>query len=188
MRGLDMKRITAAVNRLLETQNCVVVGIDGRAAAGKTTLASRLAECLGGQVIHMDDFFLPSDLRTPERLALPGGNVHYERFCAEVARGIIDKKPFEYSVFDCSTMSFSGKKRATPEGVVIVEGAYALHPQIPDIYDLRVFVSAPLEVRLDRILKRNGAQKLEVFKSKWIPMEEKYFSAFDIENKCDFTL
>ena len=34
-----------------------IIAIDGRCAAGKTTLAARLAKELGGDVIHMDDFF-----------------------------------------------------------------------------------------------------------------------------------
>lgn len=33
-----------------------IIAIDGRCAAGKTTLAARLAKELGGDVIHMDDF------------------------------------------------------------------------------------------------------------------------------------
>ena len=44
-----------------------IIAIDGRCAAGKTTLAARLAKELGGDVIHMDDFFLPLELRTEER-------------------------------------------------------------------------------------------------------------------------
>lgn len=183
-----MERIVSAAASLLKTKQCVVIALDGQAAAGKTTLAARLAERLDGQVIHTDDFFLPAELRTPERLSAPGGNFHYERFCAEVAEGIIGKTPFEYSVFDCSAMSISGKKRTAPEGVVIIEGAYSLHPQIPDIYDIKVFVTAPSELRLDRILKRNGPEKLERFKNEWIPMEEKYFAAFDIKSKCDFVI
>ena len=39
-----------------------IIAIDGRCAAGKTTLAARLAKELGGDVIHMDDFFLPPAL------------------------------------------------------------------------------------------------------------------------------
>ena len=31
-----------------------IIAIDGRCAAGKTTLAARLAKELGGDVIHMD--------------------------------------------------------------------------------------------------------------------------------------
>lgn len=64
----------------------------------------------------MDDFFLPPELRTAERLSQPGGNVHYERFSAEVADGILRGKPFEYSVFDCSIMGVSGKKERPPMG------------------------------------------------------------------------
>ena len=33
-----------------------IIAIDGRCAAGKTTLAARLGKELGGDVIHMDDF------------------------------------------------------------------------------------------------------------------------------------
>ena len=63
-----------------------IIAIDGRCAAGKTTLAARLAKELGGDVIHMDDFFLPLELRTEERFREPGGNVHYERFKTEVLK------------------------------------------------------------------------------------------------------
>ena len=62
-----------------EKDKCILA-IDGRAAAGKTTLANLLQEYFDGAVIHMDDFFLPLELRTKERYATPGGNVHYERF------------------------------------------------------------------------------------------------------------
>ena len=57
-----------------------IIAIDGRCAAGKTTLAARLAKELGGDVIHMDDFFLRVEQRTPERMKEVGGNVDYERF------------------------------------------------------------------------------------------------------------
>ena len=40
----------------------------------------------------------------------------------------------------------------------------------------------------ERILRRNGGEKLEAFRRKWIPLEEAYFSAFDIENKCDIVI
>ena len=61
-----------------------VIAIDGRCASGKTTFALRM-EAFGFYTVHADHFFLPPDLRTPERLALPGGNIHSERFLTEVA-------------------------------------------------------------------------------------------------------
>ena len=79
-----------------------IIAIDGRCAAGKTTLAARLAKELGGDVIHMDDFFLPPALRTQERRSEPGGNVHYERFLTEVIPNLASGRPFSYRRFDCS--------------------------------------------------------------------------------------
>ena len=69
-----------------------IIAIDGRAAAGKTTLATLLSQVLTAEIIRMDDFFLPAELRTAERLAQSGGNIHYERFCAEVLPNLKKKE------------------------------------------------------------------------------------------------
>ena len=63
-----------------------LAAIDGRCRSGKSTLAGLAAHRLGCPLFHMDDFFLPPALRTPERYAAPGGNVHYERVEAELLR------------------------------------------------------------------------------------------------------
>ena len=39
------------------------------------------------------------------------------------------------------------------------------------------------EEQLQRILRRNGPEKLQMFRERWIPMENKYFEAFEIEKK-----
>lgn len=83
-----------------------VIAIDGRAASGKTTLAAALAAETGGAVVHMDDFFLPAELRTPQRLAAPGGNVHAERFAEEVLPFLRQGRPFCYRRFDCRVMDY----------------------------------------------------------------------------------
>lgn len=62
-----------------------LLALEGNAAGGKTTAAGLLAELYGAPVIHMDSFFLPPALRTPQRYAQPGGNIHYERFLPEAA-------------------------------------------------------------------------------------------------------
>ena len=78
--------------------------ISGKGGVGKTTLAAALCEAFGGACVHMDDFFLPPELRTAERLAAPGGNVHAERFLAEAAPRL-GKGAFSYRRFDCSRMA-----------------------------------------------------------------------------------
>ena len=75
-----MKQIINRIDELLNKQEQIIITIDGCAASGKSTLAKELQPVYNAEVIHMDDFFLPFDLRTKERLDEPGGNIHYERF------------------------------------------------------------------------------------------------------------
>ena len=183
-----MKRIFETVKTILDQKANAVIAIDGCCASGKTTLANRLAEEFGAQVISMDDFFLPPDMRTHNRLSQPGGNVHYERFVEEVVIPLQNNKQFYYRVFNCKAGSYTDTKSITPNKAVIIEGAYSLHPEIYDVFDLKIFLDAPLETRLKRIRERNGEEALEAFKTKWIPFENHYFEAFDIKNKCDLII
>lgn len=176
------------IKKILSAKPNSVIAIDGSCASGKTTLAAELAKRFDMQIIHMDDFFLLPEMRTEERLSQAGGNVHYERFIDEVVNGIRIGNEFSYRVFSCKKGDFNGTNTINPKKPIVIEGAYALHPVIPDIYDLKIFLDADLDTRLERIEKRNGADALEVFKSKWIPLENLYFNAFDIMNKCDIVI
>lgn len=170
----------------LKTEGVIVIAIDGRAGAGKTTLAAALSRVLDCDVVHTDDFFLPARLRTEERLSEVGGNVHYERLRRDVILKI--GKRFSYRRFDCSTMSPGEVCAVRSKDFLIVEGSYALHPYLGDYYDVAVFCDVAKSTQRQRILKRNGADKLKLFEEKWIPMEEVYFSKFNIEQKCDKTV
>lgn len=183
-----MNGLINEIKKISETKRCVLIGIDGPCASGKTTLASRIADETGAQVIHADDFFLPVEMRTWQRLSQAGGNIHYERFAQEVASGIASGKAFEYGIYNCAHGQITEKHTVIPEGIIVVEGAYSLHPKMGIDWDLRVFVEAPIDVRLDRILARNGKEKLETFKEKWIPMEDRYFEAFGIKEICDIVI
>ncbi|MDR1735709.1 MAG: uridine kinase [Oscillospiraceae bacterium] len=165
-----------------------IIAIDGRCAAGKTSLASALAREFGAGVVHMDDFFLPGELRTEARLAQPGGNVHYERFISEVLPHLKSGEAFSYRAFDCAEMRLGGLRQATGSRWRIVEGAYSHHPELGGYMDLRVFCDIKPEEQLQRIRTRNGETALATFKSKWIPLEEAYLAAFDIKGKADIIL
>ena len=174
--------------RLNQSAGVQVIAIDGRAASGKTTKAALLSAVLDAPVIHMDDFFLPPALRTEERLARAGGNVHYERFAEEVIPSLHTGESFAYRVFDCSQMDFGGIREIPAAPVRIVEGSYAHHPALRDYADLRVFTAVNEEEQMARILRRNGERMAEMFRTRWIPMEEDYFSHFSIREKADIVL
>ncbi len=50
--------ILEEIQRILQINAAPLIAVDGRCAAGKTTLAAQLQKDLGCNVIHMDDFFL----------------------------------------------------------------------------------------------------------------------------------
>jgi uridine kinase len=175
----------------LSKEKNIVISIDGRCAAGKTTLAAELQNMLGSDkcnVIHADDFFLPMALRTAERLKEAGGNIHYERLFDEVINGIKSGEAFSYGVFDCKSMSVIREEAVCPTAITIVEGVYSQHPFFGDVYDLKIFCDINANLQRDRVIARNGVEMHKKFESEWIPMEEKYFKTFNIMEKCDFLI
>lgn len=163
----------------------MLIALDGRCASGKTTLAASLKQETGCNVIHMDHFFLRPEQRTRQRLEEPGGNVDYERFKEEVMIPLSQKKAFSYQIFDCKKMELSSSVQVEPNAVTIIEGSYSCHPVLWDFYDLHVFLSIGREEQLQRIRRRNGEKAVIQFADRWIPLEEKYFSTFQIPERCE---
>lgn len=180
-----VKRIVDFLNRDFSHNENILVVIDGRCAAGKTTLAAALQEKTGANLVHMDDFFLRPEQRSRERLLQPGGNVDYERFEAEVLKPLKEHIGFSYAPFDCHTMQLKGKTTVFPSRVTIVEGSYSCHPALEAYYDVKIFLSVDEEKQKSRILERNGEDALNVFLQKWIPLEENYFEKCAVKERCD---
>ncbi len=166
----------------------LLVAIDGRCASGKTTLAKALQSERGYNVIHMDHFFLRPEQRTPERLDEPGGNVDYERFIEEALLPLKSGEAFSYRPYDCQKQLLAGAVLVEPRPVTIIEGAYCCHPRLIGSYDLRVFMTIDAEEQMRRILIRNGDEGAIRFRDIWIPLEERYFAAFRVQEKCEMCL
>ena len=184
----DFRQLTDSIRRLTSRARQTLVAIDGRCGAGKTTLAARLQAELGGQVLHMDDFFLRPEQRTESRLAQPGGNVDYERFLEEVLLPLTRGQDFIYRPYSCARQQLGTGAAMQAMGLTIVEGSYACHPALREHYDLRLFLTVTPEEQLRRIESRNGPEKAQMFRDRWIPFEEMYFQAFDVQARCDIVI
>jgi len=188
----DMESMTERVRHEIETlrlqKKRLLIAIDGRCAAGKTTLAAYLQNVYDCNVFPMDHFFLRPEQRTSERLNEPGGNVDYERFLKEVMEPLRQGGDFAYRPYACQRLDFCEAITIQESSINIVEGSYSCHPTLWDYYDLRIFLTVEPEEQLRRIIDRNGAERAVDFKDKWIPLEERYFSAFNIMERCDFCL
>ena len=67
-----LSSVKEVLARCRQLSRPLVIAIDGRCAAGKTTLAAALQRETGCTVLHLDHFFLRPEQRTPQRLAQPG--------------------------------------------------------------------------------------------------------------------
>jgi uridine kinase len=182
------EKVLNQIRQSAEQSGTLRVAIDGRCGSGKTTLAHKLQSELGCAVVSMDDFFLRLEQRTKERYETPGGNVDYERFREEVADPLLRGERASYRPFDCRTFTL-GKPVILPEHpILLVEGTYSSHPALWDFYHLHIFLSVSPEEQKKRILAREGEKKWKMFESKWIPLEELYFSACHAEERSELRI
>lgn len=171
------------IKQLLKEKEYVVIAIDGCAASGKTTLAKKLSNMFNASVIHMDDFFLPLEKRTEERLNTPGGNIDYERFKEEVVNNL--DNDFTYNAFNCSIMKVDKEVFVKKTNLLIIEGSYSLHPYFGKYYDLSIFLDIDRDEQINRIRKRDGEFMLKKFVDKWIKYETNYHEFYHIKSIAD---
>lgn len=152
----------------------LLVALDGRCAAGKTTItAAQMARQYGWGVVHLDDFFSAPIQRTPQRMAEPGGNLDRERLIAEVLEPLRAGQQGSYRLFDCRTMAL------VPGTVPLPQTPIILFRKVPTPATRTCGITAPctplwmwsLTSSCAALLAR-VPEKLEDFKTRWIPKEE----------------
>lgn len=177
----------AAIDAVLSEKGHVRAAIDGMAASGKSTLAAQIETVYGANLFHMDDYFLPFERKTKERLSQPGGNVDYERFAGEIACRK-NSEDFAYRAYDCQTGSLGDEIMVSANPVFITEGAYSLHPTLRDTYDVKIFFGIDPGLQSARILRRNGEMMHRRFVEEWIPMENLYIEKCSVREICSVFL
>ena len=112
----------------------------------------------------------------------------YERFETEVLQPLLTGEAFSYRPYDAHAVCFLPEVIVSPKKVTIIEGSYACHPRLRRSYDLRIFLTVDRQEQLERIRKRNGEEREEMFERIWIPLEERYFWKAGVEKTCDISL
>ncbi len=188
MKNYSINEFIDYIKKYITENEKTIIGVDGRCGSGKSTLAKNLQDKLGFEVIHVDDFYLPLNMRTKERFSVIGGNIHSERFHAEVIDGIMSGKNYSYTKFDISTLDFGEVVNIDHTKPLIIEGAYSLKEDFRHIYTLKCFMDIDKETQANRIIARNGEEDYQNFKNMWIPREEAYISTCNIENVCSIRI
>ena len=185
----EVEQIKQKVEVLLKEnkKEIIVIAIDGMTGSGKTTLAEELSQVYKAPIFHADDYFLPPELRTEQRLNEPGGNIHYEKMKKEIIDILVDGKinsTIKYKPFICKNQSYGEEKSFKLSKINIVEGSYCLNPYFGKYYDISVFLKINEKSQIERLTKR-CPQMINNFINKWIPLEKKYHDAFKLYDNCD---
>lgn len=171
----------------MQPQKPYILAIDGRCASGKTTLANELSQSLSCNVVHMDDFYLPFALRTPERMAQPGENIEFERLISEIIAPLLAGRDAVYRPYACHENRFLPSVTLSAAKNTIVEGSYSCHPCLANMLGIKVFMDIAPDKQLSRIALRDPGH-VEAFRTMWIPREEFYFAECAVRERCDMVL
>ena len=174
------------INNIIKKKKNTIIVIDGMACSGKTTLTRVISDNFDCRIIHMDDFFLPIELRTKDRLDTPGGNIHYERFLTEVISSL--DNDIKYRRFNCSIMDYEEEIVLPYKPLTIIEGSYSSHPIFGKFYDYMIYTELNLDLQQNRILKRDGERLLQMFNEKWLKYESIYFNHYKIKDKANIVI
>jgi len=159
-----MNEVVEKIREILKQKELVLVGIDGLGGAGKSTVANSIKEKIPNTtIIEMDDFYAPELTRAD-----------WDRVYEQVIELLKKGSSASYQRFDWDTKKLAEWHEVKPEGVVIIEGVYALHEKLRDAYDYKVWVEAPYELRLQRGLERDGEEARSWWVNEWMPKEEAY--------------
>ena len=178
------------INALLKQDDdrLITVAIDGMSGSGKSFLSCLLADRYECNVFHMDDYFLPLEMRAEKRLDEPGGNVHYERVKEEVLNPLRENRPVICRAYSCGDWKYSEPRIIEAKRLNIIEGSYSMHPYLREAYDLSVFLEIEKEEQIRRIIVRDPDRSVQPFINRWIPLENKYFNELNIRSYCDIVL
>jgi uridine kinase len=155
----------------------VVVALDGRSGVGKSTLAARLASGLPATVLEGDDFYAGGvDILCdpPERRADRCIDWRDQR---RVLQALRQGLAASYHAFDWDAFNGSRQTQAThvaPTAVILLEGVYSARRELADLLDLRILLRVPDDVRLARLLAREGT--LGPWEAQWHEAEDWYFA------------
>lgn len=178
---MKYRKLFDRVEQSIDKQDQVIIAIDGQSASGKSTFAELLSLLFDSDIIHMDDFYLPKNETKDDQIPVHMNLIEVRN----VLDSLKKNESVTYQKFDCSIQKLTEKFTLKSPKIVIVEGAYCLHPVLQEFYDYKIFLSISRVKQWIRLYHRNGFSKLKMFLGTWIPRENQYISHFHIRTLVD---
>jgi len=165
--GGDFEAIVDRVLGAAARPGRVLVAIDGVGASGKSTFAARLARQGDARpvvVLHVDDFFNPSQVRHAKGRYAPEGfwldSYNYEALIASALRPLAVGGNGLYSAASFDPMAdrvvLSKQVRAPDDALVLVEGTFLHRDELVQFWDYSIYLDVPFAEAARRMARRNG--------------------------------
>ncbi|MGR0160378.1 aminodeoxychorismate synthase component I [Paenarthrobacter nitroguajacolicus] len=156
----------------------VIIAVDGRSGAGKTTLAVELAARLRQH--HKVSLFHLEDIYPGWNGLMPG----IERYVGTVLTPLSKGLAAEWTSWDWEKHYDGGLNVTLPAEIVIVEGVGAAADAARPMLDAVVWVEAPGDDRRRRALTRDGST-YEPYWDSWAAQEDEWLSSDEVRNAAD---
>jgi uridine kinase len=170
----------------------VLVALDGRSGAGKSTVAHLVGTRAAALVIDGDDFYRGGgdafwDAMGPaEKVDLVIDWRRQRAVLERLRRGQRAQwRPYDWEADD----GRPGKElTAGPADVVILDGAYSARPQLADLFSLHALLDVPRDARRERLLRREGERHRAEWEARWGEAEDLYFETMMPPDAFDLVL
>lgn len=192
--------LLAVIEHLAPHSRCVCIGIDGRTAAGKTTIGHELAVLLAesGRVVlraSLDDFKRPwTESHLYDRHS--GDGYYRNAYDTDSIRDLllVPARSGDSDVSLCSIdprtqVNHRAVRTSVPQdAVLIVDGVFAFRPELNDLWDLRIWVDIDADLSTSRGIRRDGLDQATVHRDRYAVAEQIYVAEVDPAATADIVI
>lgn len=190
----SIEPILSYIRTLRESKSRIVVVIDGRGGAGKSTLARELVSNTQNSThIEYDWFHLPREkIINDERY-------NHERILKELLRPFLDgEERFCFQRYNWGYLAgiedgfHESLTYVENKDVLIIEGCKLLHHKLLPFFDLKIWLNTPAEIALQRGIKRDieeyklDPERVKSSWKEWSAWEDQSLSQNDRSRSADF--
>ena len=169
----------------------IFVAIDGGAGAGKSMLTRGIRDQLDSvSILRTDDFFRPLNEHPIAQLSAEKLYELYfpwERMRDEALIPLHGGEMAKFQRYDWCTDRLLDWVSVEPNEIVLVEGVFSSRPELRPMLDAIIFVDAPRDERLRRVLARDP-NSVGDWITPWMSAEDWYLNQIRPQDAADLLL